>query len=126
VRRLHDLGSREQVLNPAAFTLTDFELGTFGTAGPGACEGPGIFQVDLALYKTIRLGHRWRAELRFEVFNNVQLYFVDTWMDPLSIEYDAPLESATRVIGYELPLDFGRATRARDPRQAQFGLKLVF
>jgi hypothetical protein len=54
--------------NPAAFTLTDFELGTFGTAGPGA----------------------------------------------------------TRVIDYEPNPTFGLASRARDPRQVQFGLKLVF
>ena len=38
----------------------------------------------------------------------------------------APLESATRVIDYELPPTFGLASRARDPRQVQFGLKLVF
>jgi hypothetical protein len=122
-------GRKEQVIDPAAVTLTSFELGTFGDAGTGICEGPGIFQVDLALYKTIQLGRRLRAELRFEVFNvlnRVQLYNVDTTMDPLSVTYDAPLESATRVVGYELPLAFGQATRARDPRQVQFGLKLVF
>ncbi len=45
-------GAKEQILNPAAYSLTGFELGTFGTAGRGSCEGPGIFQMDLALYKT--------------------------------------------------------------------------
>jgi hypothetical protein len=122
-------GPLEQVLDPAAFTLTGFELGTFGTSGAGACDGPGFFRIDLALYKTIRLGRRVRAELRFEVFNllnTTEFFNVITAMNPLSIEYDAPLESASRVIGYELPRDFGRALNARDPRQAQLGLKLVF
>ena len=47
-------------------------------------------------------------------------------MDPLAITLDAPLESATRVTDYQLPLSFGQATKARDPRQVQFGLKLIF
>jgi hypothetical protein len=122
-------GPKEQVLDPAAFTLTGFELGTFGTAGTGVCDGPGIFRIDLALYKTLRLSRRLRAEVRFEVFNllnKAQFFDVNTAMNPLSIDYDAPLESATRVTGYQLPLGLGRARSARDPRQAQFGLKLVF
>jgi hypothetical protein len=122
-------GRKEQWLNPSAFTLTNFELGSFGDAGTGICEGPGIFQVDLALYKTIRLGRRLRAELRFEafnVFNHTQLLGVNPTMNPRDVTYDAPLESATRVVDYELPPGFGQANRARDPRQIQFGLKLVF
>ena len=95
-------GAPEQVIDPAAFTLTGFELGTFGNSSTGVCDGPGFFRIDLALYKTIRLGRRLRAELRFEVFNvfdNTQFFNVITWMNPLSIQYDAPPETATRVIG---------------------------
>ena len=40
-------GNKEQILNPAAFTLNGFQLGTIGDAGRGICEGPGLFQVDL-------------------------------------------------------------------------------
>ena len=39
----------EQILNPAAFTLNGFRLGTFGTAGRGICTGPDYSQVDLSL-----------------------------------------------------------------------------
>ncbi len=122
-------GRNEQWLNPRAFTLDGFELGTFGDASRGICEGPGLFQVDLALYKNIRLGRRLRAQLRFEVFNvfnRTQFLNVDTFLDPIGVTLDAPLASATRVIGSELPLTFGQATKARDPRQAQFGVKLIF
>ena len=37
------------------FTLTGFQLGTVGDAGPGICEGPSLFQVDLSLYKNIKI-----------------------------------------------------------------------
>jgi hypothetical protein len=36
------------------------------------------------------------------------------------------LPSATRITGFELPSTFGQADRVRDPRQVQFGLKLMF
>ena len=44
----------EAWLNPAAFTLLGYQLGTSGDSGRGICDGPGIFQADLALYKTSR------------------------------------------------------------------------
>jgi len=122
-------GPKEQWLNPRAFTLNGFALGTFGSAGRGICEGPGTFQVDLALYKNVQLGRRLRAQLRFEVFNafnHDQFLGLDTTMDPLSVTLDAPLESASKVIDSQLPLSFGQVTKVRDPRQAQFGLKFIF
>jgi len=47
-------------------------------------------------------------------------------MNPLSISLDAPIGSATRITGSELPASFGQASAVRDPRQAQFGIKLIF
>jgi hypothetical protein len=122
-------GPREQWLNPDAFTLDGFELGTIGDGGRGTCEGPGLFEVDLALQKNIRLGDRVTAQLRFEVFNlfnRVNFLSVDDSMDPIGVTLDAPLESATRITGAELPSNFGQATATREPRQAQLGIKLIF
>lgn len=122
-------GLKEQWLNPRAFTLDGFELGTFGNAGRGICEGPGLFQVDLAVYKNIRLGSRLRAQLRFEVFNvfnRTQFLNIDSVLDPASVVLDAPLASATKILSSEIPLSFGQATKARDARQVQFGVKLIF
>ena len=62
-------GPKEQILNPAAFTLTGYQLGTIGDAGRGICHGPDYLQVDLSLYKNIRISNRVKAQLRFEVFN---------------------------------------------------------
>jgi hypothetical protein len=122
-------GLPEQWLNPQAFTLTGFELGTIGNAGRGICEGPGIFQVDLAVYKNIKLGKRVKAQARFEVFNvfnRTQFLNVNSSMNPTSVTLDGPLTSAKRITGFELPSTFGQATAARDARQAQFGVKLSY
>ena len=122
-------GPQEQWLNPRAFTLDGFELGSIGNSGVGICEGPGLFQVDLALYKNIRLGSRLRAQLRFEVFNvfdRTQFLGINTALNPISVTLDGPLESATQILDSELPFFFGRATKAGDPRQAQFGVKVIF
>ena len=58
-----------QWLNPAAWTINNYQIGTNGNAGRGICDGPGFFQVDAALYKNIRLGKRVKLQLRAEVFN---------------------------------------------------------
>ena len=129
-------GPPEQILNPDAYTLNGFQLGSIGDAGRGDCNGPNFFQVDLALYKNIRVNDRVKLQLRFEVFNLFnRVNFitnasssggVNTNLDASDVSLDAPLEEATRITGSTVPLGFGQATSARDPRQAQFGVKLIF
>jgi hypothetical protein len=129
-------GPPEQILNPAAYTLDGFQLGSIGTAGRGDCTGPGFFQVDLALYKNIKVSERVKIQLRFEVFNVFnRVNFinnasssggVNSSMDPSEVVLDGPLETATHIVSATIPASFGQATSARDPRQAQFGIKLIF
>ena len=124
-------GPEEQWLNPAAFTLDGFQLGTFGDAGRGVCEGPNLVQFDLALYKNIHINDRVKAQLRFEVFNvfnrnNFSTHNFNNIMNPISAELNGPVGSATQITGTEIPASFGQATVVRDPRQAQFGIKLIF
>jgi hypothetical protein len=127
-------GDPEQILNPAAYTLVGQQLGTFGNSGRGNCAGPDFFTVDLALYKNVKLSERVKMQLRFEVFNvfNRNNFIalgtlgVDNVLDPTGITLDAPLASASRITGETIPSSFGRAIATRDPRQAQFGIKLIF
>ena len=123
-------GVEHQWLNPGAFTLVGYELGTVGTSGRGVCEGPDFASVDFALYKNLSLGKRVKAQLRFEVFNvlnRTNFWNVDTTLDSSSITYDTgDAATASRITGATVPLNFGQADRVRDPRQAQFGLKLMF
>jgi hypothetical protein len=129
-------GPREQIFNPAAWTLAGFQLGSNGDSGRGVCNGPGFFQVDLALFKNIQLNDRVRLQLRFEVFNVFnRVNFLSPGVDSgapynslnaSSVTLDAPLAQATRITAFTPAGNFGQATATRDPRQAQFGIKLIF
>jgi hypothetical protein len=85
--------------------------------------------VDLALYKNIRLSGHVKAQLRFEVFNvfnRVNFTGVSTSLNPTSATLDSRLATATQITAFTPSGSFGQATATRDPRQAQFGLKLTF
>jgi hypothetical protein len=127
-------GDKEQIFNPAAFTLTGYRLGTIGTSGRGICEGPRLLQADLALYKNVRLSQRVTAQLRFDVFNvfNNTNFLANsvannTFTPTVTLD-GATLADSTTITSSALPenSNFGRASGARDPRQAQFGVKLIF
>jgi len=123
-------GPDEQILNPDAWTLTGFQLGTFGDSGRGICDGPNFFQVDLAFYKNIKYSEHVKLQLRFEifnVFNRVNFVGVNTSLNPTSVTLDTgSAATATRIIAFTPSGSFGQATATRDPRQAQFGIKLLF
>jgi hypothetical protein len=125
-------GNKEQILNPAAFTLTGMKLGTVGDAGPGMCEGPGLQQVDLSLYKNIKISKSVKAQLRFEVFNvfnhvNFLSNQLNINFNPSSVTYNTnDPATATTITGFTVPNNFGQSTATRDARQAQFGVKLIF
>jgi len=99
-------GSGLQVINPDAFTLVGWQLGTLSDTRPGVCEGADFFQVDFSLTKNIR---------------------ITSVMNPSSVTYDSDVATERRTItGYTLPNNFGEAQAARDPRQVQLGFKLLF
>ena len=123
-----DSSNREQIINPAAFTLVGFPLGTIGNEPRGACRGPGMFQTDLAIYKTVRASSKAQVQLRFEIFNlfnrvNFLSQGLNTNMSLQSVTLDP---SQTRITAFTPGGTFGQATRTRDARQAQFGLKILF
>src|SRR5262249_1247267 len=119
----------EQVLNPGKYTLAGFQLGTFGNSPRGVCHGPNFFQTDLALYKNVIITQRMKAQVRlelFNVFNRTNFISVHTSLSPPSVPLDAPRASATRITAFTPSGSFGQATETRDPRQVQFGVKLIF
>ncbi len=123
-------GAKEQILNPSAWTLVGFQLGTFGNSGRGVCTSPNFRQVDLSLYKNVKLTNRVKAQLRFEVFNvfnRVNFTTVSTSLSPTRATLDTGrVATANTITAFTPSANFGRATAARDPRQAQFGVKLTF
>jgi hypothetical protein len=121
-------GPSEQILNPNAYTLNGFQLGTIGSAGRGDCTGPGYFQADVAFYKNIPVGDRMKLQFRwdiFNIFNNTNFLFRDmvVTMNPSAVTLNG---DATAIASAAIPTRFGQATRTRDPLQMQFGLKVLW
>ena len=128
-----DGGLPEQILNPGAFTLNGYRIGSIGSAGRGICRGPDYFQVDLSLYKNIRITDRVRAQLRFEVFNvfnrtNFLSNQLNVAFAPSAVSFDTgDPATATTITGFSgIPGNFGQSSATRDARQAQIGIKLQF
>jgi hypothetical protein len=58
-----------QIYNPAAFTLTGFQIGTVGDAPRGACQGPHYVNGDLELSKNWQFKERFRLRFSMDFFN---------------------------------------------------------
>ncbi len=123
-------GGGLQTINPNAYTLEGWKLGTLGTGRRGECEGADFFQVDFSLTKNVRMTDRLTGQFRFEVFNVTNrdnFVGIATAMNPTSVTYDSEVAAErTEITGYTLPNNFGQAQAARDPRQIQVGFKLLF
>jgi hypothetical protein len=145
-----------QWLNPAAWTLDNFQLGQFGTASIGDCSGPGIANTDFSLYKNFKLTERVKLQFRmefFNLFNKVQ--FRTNSSDTTSIDSnlaDAGVACsasnigdstspcfghAVNTVGWSFgpnPADgtayghqtFGQASADHGPREIQYALKITF
>ena len=98
--------------NPNAFTLPAF--GTFGNVRRGFLAGPGLADVDWSLFKNTLISERatlqFRAEF-FNLFNRVNFGLPNT-----TVFSGGAVNASAGVI----------TTLATNPRQIQFGLKLIF
>ena len=98
----------------SCFTITTLQAaqgaGTprFGNSGRNILDGPGLNNWDFNLMKNFGLSERFRLQFRFEMYN--------MW----NYAHFGP--PATRVGSSTI----GRLTRAGEPRDIQFGLKLTF
>jgi hypothetical protein len=132
-----------QWLNPNAWTLNGYVLGTNGNTGRYTCNGPGFFQMDASIYKNFKLTSSGRVKLqvRFEVFNLFNTTNLlgnsitagggnsETQMQPTNVVYDNGTSNgatATRIISAQPAGNFGQLTAAAPPRTAQVGIRLMF
>ena len=92
-------------LNPAAFAQP--ALGTLGNMGRNNIEGPGNWQIDMALSRLFPIGDQ-RLEFRVEAFN----------LTNRLIRINPNTNISQNM--------FGQITAAGEPRIMQFAVKYVF
>jgi hypothetical protein len=61
--------SGKQILNPAAFTLVGYTLGTVGNAPHGYCSGPTFRNADVQLAKNWVFKEKFRIKFSIDFFN---------------------------------------------------------
>jgi len=100
--------------DPTYFTHRSF--GTFGNTPRNLMRGGGINNFDLALLKTTKLNEKVGAQLRFEFFNAFN-----------HAQFAVPIHDINfpGFGGYAANTAFGEPG-IRDPREIQFGLKVLF
>jgi len=81
---------------------------SYGNAGRNLLSGPGIVNLDLAIYKDFRLTDRARVQFRAEAFNATN-----------TPHFGVPNASVGDPT-------FGQINGANEGRDLQFGLKLIF
>ncbi len=106
------LGKQDQWFNPNAFVIP--APGTFGNVGRGVFTGPGLANMDISLFKNIRISERYRLQFRSEFFNALNRTNLGT--PNASVFSGASVSPSAGLI----------TTLATTPRQLQFGLKLLF
>lgn len=80
----------------------------FGNLGPNAISGPGFWNLDASLFRSIKIMERWELQIRAESFSVVN---TPQWNNP-----DTGFGNST----------FGYITGAGGNRQMQFGARLSF
>jgi hypothetical protein len=105
-------------LNPAAFSIPAF--GQFGSCAPRTFHGPGLWDVDLSLFRQFRLTESKRFEFRAEFFN---AFNHPNFSNPDNNISDAAFGKVFSTIQPILGLGSGGPG---DPREIQFALKFYF
>ncbi len=113
-------GDPNQWFNPAAFLPPAF--GTYGNLGRGVLTGPGLTDVDVSVMKNILVTERVSLQFRAEAFNLLN-----------HANYGVPNQTTFVNLGTATAPNYqpsGSAglisTLTTQPRQIQFGLKLMF
>jgi hypothetical protein len=96
----------EEWFNTTAFQIQSQPI--FGDAGRNDIRGPGIKNWDVTVAKSTVLREKWVLEFRTDLFN---AFNTPQFLLPIR-NIDSP--------------DFGKIFQARDPRQIQFSLSLLF
>lgn len=125
---------KEQIFNPAAFTMVGFKIGSIGNASRGYCHGPGNVNSDLAFYKNWSVKERLRIQFRMEFFNafnhaNFRGDILNNQFTVANVTCGAAVCSpANNTITAQgaVANTFGQSTKTRGPREIQYAIKFTF
>ncbi|GAC1421164.1 MAG: hypothetical protein NVSMB62_15850 [Acidobacteriaceae bacterium] len=128
---------RDQIINPQAFTLVGYHLGTEDprTAPRGSCSGPRLVNTDLSLDKNWRVHERVTIQFRldaFDAFNHANFRqdngFNGTAINTISCGTTACSPVNNVVTSETRNGNFGRSTSlvGNAGRQFQYGLHVEF
>src|SRR5271165_2230052 len=135
-----------QVLNPNAVTLVGYQIGTIpnNLEPMGYCHGPGLVNTDFSVDKNWKVwGERLRIQFRmdfFNLFNHANFNgghingagggTIDSSVNcgPASSAgvYQVCSPTNNIITRYTPTANLGQATVARNPREMQYGLKIIF
>ena len=131
-----------QVLNPKATTLVGYVIGTIpsNTEPVGYCHGPGLVNTDFSVDKNWKAwGERLRIQFRFDMFNmfnhanfnggniNLQTAANVNCGAPNGAGVYSQCSPTNNIITVYKPSNqLGQATAARNAREMQYGLKIIF
>ena len=135
-------GPKYQWFNPAAFTLDNYQLGTFGNSSVGSCTGPGIANTDFSLFKNFKVSERVGLQFRmefFNLFNKTQFRGDQVGQQLATSAVACPAGApnpecaghAVNTVAFDFAnngqvTNFGRATGTKGPREIQYALKFTF
>jgi len=106
------IGQVDEWFDPAAFTLPT--LGTWGNAGRGVLDGPGLAEFDFSVFKTTPITERTSVLFRAEFFNIANRANFNL-PNPVVFSGNTISPSAAKI-----------TSTTTSSRQIQLGLKLTF
>ncbi|HLK05456.1 MAG TPA: carboxypeptidase regulatory-like domain-containing protein [Candidatus Acidoferrum sp.] len=125
-----------QILNPAAFTLVGYHLGTTdpNMAARGVCFGPKSRVFDLQLVKNWYFKERFRLKFSLDAFNlfnhaNFSTNGLQTGYNGNGLSCGAPCSPTNNVVVSGGGGGFGQTfglIAGHESRELQYGLKLTF
>ena len=116
VQLLHGINVGNPWFSTASFTQPTGV--TFGNSGRNVFDGPGMFQLNLSLFKNFELTERVKAELRLETFNTTN---TPAFANPNSTVGNALYGMVTSTVGSGTGVNGTGGGRA-----VQLGLKVRF
>ena len=104
-------------LNPCAFGIP---IGAFGDLPRNAFRGSAVYNVDFSMFKSISLNERFKMQFRIEAFNVLN---IQNWDTPANA--NLTINSNSTTIANNVGKITGLA-QGTNPRQIQFGIRLVY